>query len=105
MSELVVIAYPDEHRAAEAYTTLRRKVHPDPLFNINTPITLYITKDHNNKIMIHRNQHTKPTNAINTTKLLLKLVYTLPLADTITKIRTKLLITHKTNLNLNNKFV
>src|SRR4051812_35340262 len=83
MSELVVIAYPDEHRAAEAYAALRRKVHSDPFFDVDAPVALYVTKDRGGEIVVHRNQRAGPVGAMGTAGLLLGLVCALPLAGAV----------------------
>src|SRR3954452_3973207 len=105
MSELVVIAYPDEHRAAEAYAALRRKVHPDPLFDVDAPVALYVTKDRGGEIVVHRNQRAGPVGAMGAAGLLLGLVCALPLAGAVAGAGAGLLMARGGGLGLSDELV
>ena len=56
MSELIVVAYPDEHRAIEVMATLRR-LQAEYLVDLEDAV--YVTKDANGKVGIVRRQCTK----------------------------------------------
>src|SRR5690348_11902285 len=52
MSNLVVVAYPDEHRAAEVLAALRRM---NSQYLIDLDDACYVTKDARGKIKLHQN--------------------------------------------------
>jgi uncharacterized membrane protein len=80
MSELVVIAYPDEHRAAEAFTALRR-AHSGPNLGADTPTALYVTKDSAGQVEVHRSEGLSPGSVLGAgaAGLLVGLVWTIPI--------------------------
>jgi uncharacterized membrane protein len=51
MSELIVVAYPDMHRAAEVMATLRR-LQTEYLVDLEDAV--YVTKDHDGKLKLHQ---------------------------------------------------
>jgi len=106
MSELVVIAYPDEHRAAEVHAALRRS-HHDLLFDTDTPTAVYVTKDRDGEVEVHRGQRLNHLGALGggAAGLLMGLVCALPIAGAVVGAGAGALIGRGADLGISDEFI
>jgi uncharacterized membrane protein len=106
MSELVVIAYPDEHRAAKVYEALHR-THHDLLFDVDTPTALYVTKDREGEVQIHPRQRLGHVGVLGggAAGLLLGLVFTVPVVGAVVGAGAAALVGRGAELGISDEFV